>query len=195
MNPILWQLMEIQTLSLSAPPYNSTFVTDICPIYDAPGLNFAFTGLLMISGDNASPIYQGTTPPVNKRIFISCMESSTYFFTTITEYDFQINSNPVEKEYFPSRIIEIPNTQSSGGFLVGGNTQYSNPSDIRQLSMFYLRTDYALNPVDQIARQIDATDEVASAFIGDLKFDPNTDECMLQAVCILLKMLHIHFCG
>jgi hypothetical protein len=177
LNPILWQILEIQTTTFSLTQPNSTFVTDVCPVYDGQGFCFAFTGLLLESGQNASPIYKNFTPPDDKRIFITALTSGTYFFTPIGEYSFAVGlGTAVDKEYFPSRIIEIPNTGGNGGYLVAGNVKFEPAPNANQLAAFYLRTDYQLNILDAQSRKLNTNGLIGSLFIGDIKYDPVPDE-------------------
>ncbi|QLH46686.1 MAG: hypothetical protein HWD58_14290 [Bacteroidota bacterium] len=62
----------------------------------------------------------------------------------------------VDKAYFPSRIIEIPDINNSGGYLIAGNTENLNGSILDyDLSLFYLRMDYNTNVVDIQQREPD----------------------------------------
>ena len=183
---ISFQLMDIQTTTFGPANLNSCMVTDICPVYDNPnGADFAFTGVLTDGGDNPAPAKStaGSATITDKRIFLAEFETSTLTFSSAIELEFQPATGLVDKAYFPSRIIEIPDINNSGGYLIAGNTENLNGSILDyDLSLFYLRMDYNTNVVDIQQREPDLSifPEPINFFIGDLKYIDNSDEILVS---------------
>jgi hypothetical protein len=181
-----FQLMDIQTTTFGPANLNSCMVTDICPVYDNPnGADFAFTGVLTDGGDNPAPAKStgGSAVITDKRIFLAELETSTLTFSSAIELEFQSFVGLVDKEYFPSRIIEIPDLNNSGGYLIGGNTSHITGSNQPyDLSLFYLRLDYNSNVLDIQQREHDntAVPHPINFFIGDLKYDDGHDEVLVS---------------
>jgi hypothetical protein len=186
LNLIVFQLMDIQTTTFGPTNLNSCMVTDICPVYDNPnGADFAFTGVLTDGGDNPAPAKStgGSAAITDKRIFLAELETSSLNFSSAIELEFQIAGSVIQKEYFPSRIIEIPDVNNSGGYLIAGNTRHENPINLNyDLSLFYLRMDYNNNVLDIQQREQDLglAPEPINFFIGDLKYIDNSDEILVS---------------
>jgi hypothetical protein len=161
-------------------------VTDICPVYDNPnGADFAITGVLTDGGDNPAPAKStgGSAAIIDKRIFLAELETSTMIFASAIELEFQSPAGLVDKEYFPSRIIEIPDLNNSGGYLIAGNTRDENAVNLDyDLSLFYLRLDYNSNVLNIQQREPDLViaPEPIIFFIGDLKYIDNSDEILVS---------------
>lgn len=178
--------MDIQTSTFSTTNLNSCLVTDVCPVYNNPnGANFAFTGVLTDGGNNPAPAKStgGSSTILSKRLFLADFETTNMTFTNAVELEFQSLAGIVDKEYFPSRIIEIPDINNTGGYLIAGNTRHDNGTNLDyDLSLFYLRMDYNSNVLDIEQREPDITSfpEPVNFFIGDLKYDDQNDEILVS---------------
>ncbi|MBL7753993.1 MAG: T9SS type A sorting domain-containing protein [Chitinophagaceae bacterium] len=194
------KLMENITSTFSATNPNSTLVTDIAPVYDHPnGVDFVLTGLLTDGGNQVAPGKFSNASPalVDKRIFITEYETGGGVFPGSFEATFfDLSSNAIPKNYFPSRIIEIPNTNNTGGYLIAGNTKFETQStqitDI-ELSMFYLRLDYSWNILDFQQRQRDISVSPKNFFVGDIKYDAVNDELRVAGSYRSLESLNQGF--
>ncbi|HAD33081.1 MAG TPA: hypothetical protein DCF44_01005 [Chitinophagaceae bacterium] len=177
-----FRLMDVQTSTFASANLNSCFVTDICPIYTHPnGVDFALTGVLIDGGDNPAPSKSlfGSPTIIDKRLFLVEFETNSLLFQTATELELlDPMLSPIEKESFPSRIIEIPNLNNTGGYLIAGNTSYQTANTPYDLSLFYLRVDFNGTVADLQQRQqnILTSSHLFNFFIGDLKYDFSTDE-------------------
>lgn len=154
---------------------NNTFVTDVCPVYNQAGIDFAFTGSILEHGLNTSP-YNPPGTPIDKRTFIVTLET-TNFTITSQHYQFDKGGTPVGRHFFPSRIIELP-TANYGGFLVGG-TGVTNSTNAAPSSMFFLRTDYNLASSDY--ENIDATSFWSGNLmaVGSMYYDSDSDQVLI----------------
>lgn len=177
-----FRLMDVQTSTFASANLNSCFVTDICPVYTHPnGVDFALTGVLIDGGDNPAPAKSlfGSPTIIDKRLFLVEFETNSLLFQTATELELIDQSQAIaDKASFPSRIIEIPDINNTGGYLIAGSTSYQLPNTPYDLSLFYLRVNFngTIDDIQQRQQNILTSSHLLNFFIGDLKYDFSTDE-------------------
>jgi hypothetical protein len=189
MNPLGLNFFElasnnISTTSNTFGPTQSTFVTDVCPVYtQQPNRHFAFTGVILENGNDPGIRNDFMNPPSERRLFISILDAINQTMLLQHEYYFELLFTPVDitRYTYPSRIIEVKSSTvgNNRGFLVAGTTYSNAPTVLDAKSFFYLRTDNDLLLFDhKVVDNITGPDTEIFA-VGDLFQENNADDILV----------------